>query len=385
MKQLIILAVLGMWGTLVPFASLKQASSYAKANAEFPPLSGLRYLRPDYDKFHRGRVPGLLQRYIGRPAWSAQKFSDQLSAVTRSRLKSGFQEDMVVRLSATPQSSVVVFGDVHGAFHSLVRGLEKLKAMQVLDDNLRVIKDDTYIVFNGNVPSRSPYILEALTLVLALMQRNPQRVFYVRGGLELPGNWYEFGLKQELRIRARHLSQDRVPLERELNRFFATLPLALYIDMAPKGEKQYIKIDSLSPFAYPKVATENVVDYLRTAPEEGKHIDRFYVASQRISPFDVTLGALITSLPKAYQSIEFTGLTQLPPLENASIAWAVFSSPTDVSKRVLDFHNDSFAIIDAAQKPQDWTITHYYREARGAGEFNTRSYELLSAKRLLPG
>ncbi len=278
MKRFVAILLISLWGSLTAFTSLPRARSYADANEEFPALTSLRYLRPNYDAFHQSRVPGWFFRMFGSGLWGAHDLAALLDKVTTARLQSGFQEDMVVRLSATPASRVVVFGDLQGAFHSLVRGLENLKEMGEIDDSLRVVKDDTYIVFNGNVPSRSPYILETLTLVLELMERNPQRVFYIRGGLELPGNWYEFGLKQELRLRCGHLSEERVPLEREVNRFFATLPLALYIDMTPAGEKQYIKIDSLAPLQYPKVATENVVDYLRTPPKEGTRIDRFYVS-----------------------------------------------------------------------------------------------------------
>ena len=72
----------------------------------------------------------------------------------------------------------------------------------------------------------SPYILETLTIILRLLQVNPQNVIYLRGEQEIAHNWLQYGLKSELRIRARHLSDARVPLQKDIDAFFNTLPIA---------------------------------------------------------------------------------------------------------------------------------------------------------------
>ena len=49
---------------------------------------------------------------------------------------------------------------------SLLRTLNELKRMEILDDHFHIAKPDYYLVFNGDLIGESPFLLETLTLLL---------------------------------------------------------------------------------------------------------------------------------------------------------------------------------------------------------------------------
>ena len=54
------------------------------------------------------------------------------------------------------------------------------------------------LIFTGDVIDRSTHILETLSLVMLIMERNINRVFYIRGNNESNNLWHNNGLKREL-------------------------------------------------------------------------------------------------------------------------------------------------------------------------------------------
>ena len=93
----------------------------------------------------------------------------------------------------------------------------------------------------GNIINRSHLSIETLSLVLRIMQRNPNNIIYLRGTHESRNYWQEHTLKTELQTKARALSTTLIPLEDDINRFFSTLPIALYITV-PHTKNTYVRI-----------------------------------------------------------------------------------------------------------------------------------------------
>lgn len=56
----------------------------------------------------------------------------------------------VIHIKANDATRLFVFGDIHGAFHSVLRVLLHLREIDVIDDDLIIKDKDAYIIFNGD-------------------------------------------------------------------------------------------------------------------------------------------------------------------------------------------------------------------------------------------
>jgi hypothetical protein len=48
----------------------------------------------------------------------------------------------------------------------------------------------------GDLAARTPFIMELLTVVMKLEERNPNRILYLTGNNERRGAWYTYGLRE---------------------------------------------------------------------------------------------------------------------------------------------------------------------------------------------
>jgi len=226
------------------FANLGEIQKYAKQKDEFPPIDNLDRLKPDYSSLYQKENGGFFKKNYNKilrffrlkekPIWSAKYFKSMLTDLTRKRELDSFTDDFIIKFTPKAGSRIIIWGDLHGAFHSFSRDLEKIKQLKIINEQLKIIKSDDYFVFNGNLIDQSPYSMETLTLALKLMEVNPGKVFYLRGTHESKEHWHNFGLKRELQIRAKNLSSEEIPLSSLINRFFNTLPLALFLKFGNK-------------------------------------------------------------------------------------------------------------------------------------------------------
>lgn len=104
----------------------------------------------------------------------------------------------VQKLIIPAGSTAVLFGDLHGSWHSLMRSLERLRDEQLLDNNFTLIKPNCYLIFLGDYSDRVPYSVEVLYAVLRLKVANPQRVILLRGNHENSFINMQYGLFQEM-------------------------------------------------------------------------------------------------------------------------------------------------------------------------------------------
>ncbi len=217
------------------FDNLADLQEYAATHEEYPTSDDKDWLDPNYDTFHKSLRPGFFKRLsqlIGlqkKPSWTPDDFEPLLHAVIERREKQKLSGRLVAHIRLSKPAKFFVLGDLHGAFHSLVRALEYLHKKNIITDDLKIINPHHYFVFNGDAIDRSPYVLETLSLLLLLLKRNKQQVFYIRGKHENANYWHNFGLRRELRVRISDSLGEGIPLGSLVSKFFDTLPLALYI------------------------------------------------------------------------------------------------------------------------------------------------------------
>ncbi len=90
---------------------------------------------------------------------------------------------MKVVRETSPDTRVIVVGDLHGSFATFVRHLVRWRLQTVLDDR-GVLAPNYHLVFLGDIIDRGIYGYELLMVVYMLKLRNPERVHVNRGNHE---------------------------------------------------------------------------------------------------------------------------------------------------------------------------------------------------------
>jgi hypothetical protein len=163
-----------------------------------------------------------------------------LDKVTQLRQQEGLFGDFIQKLQLDQTSKVFIFGDLCGAFHSFMRDLMSLKSQAIISNQF-VLKEGCYIVFNGNVTDRGPYILETVSVILKLLIQNPSSVFYIRG-IEDKQGWAGKTFEHELNARFKASSVEKIPLIGLFTRFFETLPVSLFLTFEEKSTIRSIQL-----------------------------------------------------------------------------------------------------------------------------------------------
>lgn len=361
------------------FTTLHDVQKYAELLEEYPDIDNEDWLNPDYTSFHQDLIPSRFERILMKvglrkqPLWSVQNFEKVLRRVVPAREKNAYLGRFIQKIIPTEGARFFIFGDVHGAFHSLVRDLVELKNLGVIDEQLKIIAQDDYFVFNGNVVDRSPFILETLTLVLTLMQVNPNQVIYIRGKHEDKEHWHNYGLRRELEVRARSISSERIPLQKLVTRFFNTLPLALYL-IADQTETA-VDVVRISNYSrdYDELNEKNYAGFL--ADPQTKNLSVFKLDNKWVSTKSIDVKVIIKTESRSIVYRPTSGL-QMIERDKGSVAWTLLSSPTRTFRQLYEFFYDAFAVLTVQQRLEDWTLALYNRDVRErlgfsmAGEFN---------------
>ena len=337
--------------TIHCFDTLEDMKRFAASVPEFPVPDTDDYAHPDYTSFYTAQVPGFFKKKLwsfleffhikSKPVWTAESFRSALLKATGLLEKQSSNERS--EKNATLISRYYVWGDLLGAYHSLIRALIYLNKKGVISKDL-VLANDHFFIFNGNIVDTSAYLLETFTAVLTLITKNPGRVIYIAGKSEDTRMWKESGLTRELILKAAHLSTQIPPLEKEIAYFFQLLPSSLMI--------KSLNGFQLSISSKPLDATES------NGPSAVK---------ARIKSTDRSL---------FYQATD--GLQQLPS-EGDIALWSVFSSPTLTSKKIYQFVADSFVLVSPQDTFFKWTLTLFYKKPEDAS-FQTRTVNLLTGQ-----
>jgi branched-chain amino acid transport system substrate-binding protein len=361
------------------FDTLNSITQYANSLDENPTKDNNDWLNPDYSSFHKTQLPNIFSDALAkigikkRQFWNARDFKKLVETIVKKRELLGNVDDFYIKMTPTPETRYVIWGSLHGAFHSLLRDLQDLKEKGVINDELKIIQPNYYFVFNGNVIDRSAFILETLTLVLRLMEENPEKVFYLKGDHENKELWHNFGLKRELEIRAHGFSNEKIPLSALINQFFNTLPLALYLISSEKNEIQALRISHYGSNEILELNEENYAGYLEQ-PQE-LTVDTYKLNFKKPATSKVDFKAIVRGKDRAI-NYELTDGLKTTDAEKGATTWTVFSSPTATFRAVLDFFYDVFVIITTKPKMDDWTIALYNRDVRTSSATFSKKREL---------
>lgn len=370
MKRLItcILFVPYMYCVPPVFSTLSELQQYASQMDEYPPIDNTTWANPDYTTYLRRTVPSYWEELLFKaglrswPLWNIHGFNDLLQKMVKFRENNGYIGRFVLKMQPLIGSSYIIWGDVQGAFHSLVRVLTKLYNDGLINERLEIIRPYIYFVFNGDLINRSAYSLEALTVIMRLMDRNPDKVFYIRGNHEDRDHWRNFNLKRDLVIRAATLSDEEVPLGHYVSRFFDTLPLALYL-IGQEDDKD-INVVRLSHYDRGRTELdEETFSGFFKRPHSQKTTIFKLGNSVGSNEKKVHIRAIVRGESRSTLYRPTPGLSQLEADKGAT-AWTLLSSPIESYRYLQDFYFDAFGILDVGKTLNDWTITLYNQDVR---------------------
>lgn len=339
----------------LPLASTKKLTTlddFVQYSGELPELTSWvgSWDNPDFERLFFSQRPGLGDLLLD--AIGVRKLSWQIGDLRDLLVRSVKQKrELVIKRTVKKDQRYVFLGDLRGAFHSFIRDLQELKREGLINNNLQ-IADDCTIVLLGNVINRSPYSLQLLTLVLLLLEKNPDRLLYLSGEDERSGYWKSFlSMRQPLLIYSKPWwesskkkdESSELPLVQELTSFFGLLPESLIL-YAPNSSDEYIYCSQDSP-------SKDVLSDPKT---------RVLISGERLQ-----------SVAKKHSGLEFAGY------DYGASHWALMSSPVRVYQDRFGFYDDSFVILTMGSSLRDTFLTHHYRDIRGVAKFTTVFADLL--------
>lgn len=381
----------------IAFKNIGELKSYASSMEDDPDMDNTNIIKPDYTKFYQKHLPSYFNRRLNsllmwlhcakKPAWSVDATMSLLQSQLALHEKSEQVGEFIYKVLPKSSTEFVIFGDVQAAYHSMVRNIERLIEIGILNKDLKVVKPDCFIVFMGNVIDRAAYSLETLTVAMRLVEENPKNVFYLRGNHENNDYWHEYGLKQELIIRASQypLDKNKIPLGETFSKYFNTLGSALYISVIPKNESEFVRVsrEVNEEESTLKLDEGKFSQFLEKPIEAPEFISLFNLKQQKDAPeaSKVTLRAIVKSEKKRRTFQSMDGIRLLSP-EKGVTAWTLLSCPTKVYQKGIKFYNDAFGVLSCATKIEDWQITLHSQDTRTKAGYKTRIYNLLSGQEL---
>lgn len=146
----------------------------------------------------------------------------------------------VEKLIVKPNAIISFHGDLHGDIHSLNNYLIQLKDKGYLDPKnpFKIIHNNFYMVFLGDYVDRGWYGAEVIYTIVRLKIENPDKVILVRGNHEDEQlNKDQNGFFGQLQKR---FGDQTDPLYSSIQKFYETLPLALYLGSGTREHKDFI-------------------------------------------------------------------------------------------------------------------------------------------------
>lgn len=312
-------------------------------------------------------------------------FKQLLDHLIQEREAQGYTQDSIIKLNTSKNPNFIVWGDLNSSLQSFLRALEELKAKKIIDDYGKIIDASYYFVFLGDVINLGPYSVDVLALVMHLMAINPQNIIYLRGDHETNHLWQEYNLARELHIRAQHYAQNYVPFCDEINRFFKTLPYALYLQVPKNNEFQFVRlsherivkdifdINEISP-ALRKTDTEYEKIKIIPTKKPFTGISAHYTTAKQEQA--VELEAIICSENSSRVFLATDGLS-LQASHNGAIVWTPFSAPNKTFQELFNFYNDAFCILEAKGSVDEWSISLLKQDIRKKSGFEKSSFNFM--------
>lgn len=317
--------------------------------------------------------------------WSFEKFKDILEQVILSKSINGHYKNFINKVTPLDEAKFIVFGSLKSSFKSFLNSLKFLLEKKVIDDRFNIIKPGFFIVIMG-VFSGQNYNFETLTLVLKLIQKNPNLTFYLKTQDESNYNWLNNDVKNQLR----NLLKDKKNYLKKyhntiykINNFFNFNPYSLYISNGKT--KSFIRISNFG-FSYNNIKEQNfknLLENLRFNSIETLNLnDIFY----KIDYEDLYLKnySYVKSIIKSpnklrnYESLK--GLNTLNTKYGAT-KWKIFSSSNRFYRKYFNAYYNSFCLINIKNKLKDSTISVYNKDTKTSSNFSKyKTYNIITSK-----
>jgi len=371
------------------FTTLDSVTAYAKKINENTPYVGDNTIKPDFSPYYKSVEPnwrkslkeklvwlGSFIKISKTPAWSPSYFKTQIEELAKKRHEKNFKGNCVCKITPTPATKIVLFGNIQGAFHSLTRDLAKLKELNIIDNNLKITNPDFFIVFIGDLVGRSAFSMPTLSLVMHLLNINPDNAVCLRGHQESDNYWQEHSLKAELQALAAYLDSKTVPLADQVNAFFDTLPRAFYAPMTSEKTPPLLRISGLNRA---KSTFINEASFANFLYDQTKGLTILALPEKTETAKDDQPNiAVIFEGEKKRETFQPTeGVRMLSP-DMGAVAWTTLSCPTLIYQKALKVFHDAFVIITPADKTDKWTLTLYSHDVRTKDPFKATAFNLLS-------
>jgi ABC-type branched-subunit amino acid transport system substrate-binding protein len=373
--------------SLKAFDSLSSVEQYAASLSEKAHADNIAIFDPDYTSFHRKQQKSFLSKLITfwspnkQISWPEENFYRLLNCLVTRWQAAGYNASFNTIIDSTPQVTIIVWGSLHGAFHSLTRDLHELYSKNIINQALEIVQPHHFFVFNGDAIAGSPFILETLTLIMALVYKNPDRVFYIKGKEEDYTNWYNGGLKRELDVRTDKLIPQKALLINLVTSFFEMLPRAVLIGDTNQQEK-FLSISYL-PQTGKELAPPVSCDqkFNKTSCPQVKTCS--LVETSKGLHF--TIAAAIEPEEDKFSFKQHKGLILLEP-DLGATTWSITSSPTPLYQDYFNFYYDAFCILKVPKEINNSIITLYSRDVRKSQtSFSANTYSFLLGKALKDG
>lgn len=329
-------------------------------------------LVPDYlSVYKQSAFPWLLSLSVllytaEKPRDGVERVQRLLDQVVRDRELQGFSYPHVGKLKPQSGAVLLVWSDLQSGFHSLVRALVDLHRKNIIDNELAIIADNYYFIFNGNAVGIAPYNLELLAVILQLMIKNKDKVFYITGLAEDRELWIEQGLLRQAGIIvglegakfATGAPYARFKqLEGMLSRFFATLPRALYVDYMSDKHHDVLQFSALG-IDTTNLATTQYGDFFDRPFTEGNNAYATYRTQYAIpTTGDVRVQAYIMPIDRLARFMPTVGLYKQVLSFNGKILWSVFSGQIKLYRDIEDFIYDAYVYIVLGETVMQATIS----------------------------
>ncbi len=370
------------------FPSLSATQAYARSVPEYVnTIDNNNWTDPDFSSFYASRTPTFIGQLL---SWFSKRdtqfnfahFKGMVEQIVKSREQHKLTGEFIQKYGARPGDRILVWTDLFGAFHSLLRDLQELKSQNVISDTFEIMQENYFFVFNGNVMSHSPYGSETLAVVIRLMEKNPERVVYIRGALEERQEWHSYGFARELKMRASSISTESIPMDSLLTRFFNTLPLGLYIPSTTSANIETVLITSHTA-ADTGFKEKKFAGFLEK--KDTSLLTSFKLTGEEPSKKEVKVVAMIINEDRSTAYQPTNGLHIVGTKEEA-MAWGAFSSPSHRNQRLYDFFNDAFVELSITQALNHWTIGLIAQDVRTLNGFTLiATYNLLTGQPITPG
>ncbi len=363
------------------FPNLQTVEHYAQALLENPKPDNNDWENPDFTTYYKNNKYSKIYialDYIGlyTTGWSQFGFKKLLDEVIRIREKFGYYGNFIQKIYPQEDSTFIIIGDLYGAFHSLVRDLRELTTRKILDTNFVLQQPHHYIVINGNFIARSPHSLETLTLIMRLIERNPNNVIVILGQHEAQHHWQHYTIKNALRSYTGwfNLIPEDIPYSDDMERFFNTLPRIFYIS----GGNHTVRIGNTT---YEQQDTDdmNYIDFLTDPTTKiWKLTDKKQKSTRTIDTKATIHGPELLHKP----GDDLQGL-ELGEKIGGMTSWIAISSPTESSQMLFKAFHDSFIVLQTREGTKDWTLDLYSQDIRIKNGFeHIATFDIFTGQRV---